>query len=78
MKKSSFKYVYAIVGTTEYCGRANLYCTVSLNGFNMVQFGYSIAREFETKKRAREVIMILKEKFKGIKEFKLEYRKVLL
>lgn len=76
MKK--FKYVYAIVGTTEYCGKCNLYCTQSLNGFNMVEFGYSIAKEFDNKKRAREVIELLRNKFLSIKEFKLEYRKVLI
>ena len=75
MKK--FKYVYAIVGTTEYCGKLNLYCAQSLNGFNMVEFGYSIAKEFNNKRRANEVIELLKKKFQGVKEFKLEYRKVI-
>lgn len=75
--KTKFKYVYAIVGTTEYCGRRNLYCCVSLNGYNMVEFGYSIAKEFNTKKKAREIIGILQKKFQGVKEFKLEYRKVI-
>lgn len=74
--KTKFKYVYAIVGTTDYCGKCNLYCCVSLNGYNMVEFGYSIAKEFDNKKRAGEVIELLKKKFQGVKEFKLEYRKV--
>ena len=68
MKK--FKYVYAITGSTDFGGRRNLYCCQSLNGFNMVEFGYSIAKEFDNKKRANEVIGLLREKFKGIKEFK--------
>lgn len=75
--KTKFKYVYAIVGATEYCGRRNLYCCASLNGYNMVEFGYSIAKEFNNKKRAREIMELLKKKFQGVKEFKLEYRKVI-
>ena len=66
--KKSFKYVYAIVGTTEILGlrnKRNLYCCVSLNGYNMVEFGYSIAKEFDTKKRAGEVIELLKKKLEG-------------
>ena len=79
-KERQFKYVYAIVGAYDTYGIHNLYFvstpSLGIHGEKMIQYGYSLAKEFEKKKDAAHYIEKMREKYKGIKSFKLEYRKV--
>ena len=76
-KNQSFKYVFAIIGKTDIHCRRNLYFINSqTQGFCMCEFAWSLATEFDTKAQANSYIPKLKEKYKGIKQFKLEYRKI--
>jgi len=76
-KNRKFKYVFAIIGKTDIDCRRNLYFINSqTQGFCMCEFAWSLATEFETKAKANSYIPKSKEKYKGIKQFKLEYRKI--
>jgi hypothetical protein len=48
-----------------------------MHGMKMIQYGYSLAAEFTKKKNAAHYIELMRAKYKGIKHFKLEYRKVM-
>jgi hypothetical protein len=76
-RNKKFKYVFAIIGKTDINCRRNLYFINSpTQNFSMCEFAWSLATEFETKAQANSYIPKLKEKYKGIKQFKLEYRKI--
>jgi len=76
-RQRQFKYVFVISGTTDFNQARRLYFINShTQGMQMCEFAWSVATELKTLKDCNHYIAKLKEKFLGIKSYKIEYRKV--
>ena len=73
--KPSFKYKYAIRGEVD--GIITYFVMSRFNPSYMGEFCFSLAYLFNNKKDAKNKIEELKTQYKGIKNWVIEYRKVL-